>query len=311
MTESKPPRTPQPRTSRPTPANAEIELSFQPINPGLGFHPFSDGLPYAPVSKSGLAGGSGAVSAGPPRISTPRMPTTGAATQARTQIPASRPGTTGTGATAAGHAMPVRPGTMPPRGPNPAARTPAARTLAGDPLRAQVQAGAHNSRMLAGAIPESATVKPDASAGTEPYIQAQERYGFGYLFKRVFAYSIDTLLNLSLCIGAFLIALWKLDINPMQALSPMILLGGVLFLALFNWALITAQEIAFGATVGKRLFGLSLQGGGAATVFIRAFFFFISVGFGGLGLIWALFDRRRRCWHDLIVDLQPMEIARL
>ena len=30
----------------------EPELKFSPITEGLGFHPFSDGLPYAPVTKS-------------------------------------------------------------------------------------------------------------------------------------------------------------------------------------------------------------------------------------------------------------------
>lgn len=64
------------------------QLNFKAINSGLGFHPFSDGLPYAPVSKSpskpgtsnqlghssssvlgaNLLGGAGAVAAGPPQF---------------------------------------------------------------------------------------------------------------------------------------------------------------------------------------------------------------------------------------------------
>ncbi len=38
----------------PTQPNApsDLEISFRPVTEGLGFHPFSDGLPYAPVVKS-------------------------------------------------------------------------------------------------------------------------------------------------------------------------------------------------------------------------------------------------------------------
>lgn len=79
-------------------SDSQHQISFRPITEGLGFHPFSDGLPYAPVAPSvksprinslpsahlsGLAGsavsGAGAVSAGPqvalrpppPRIAVP------------------------------------------------------------------------------------------------------------------------------------------------------------------------------------------------------------------------------------------------
>ncbi len=84
----------------------------------------------------------------------------------------------------------------------------------------------------------------------------------------------------------------------------------LLFLCVFNWAITTAQEVAFSTSLGKRLFGLALNGS-ASAIFLRAFFFLPSVGFAGIGLIWALFDRRKRCWHDLVVDLQPTEIAYL
>src|ERR1700687_3561817 len=74
-------------------------IDFKPITQGLGFHPFSDGLPYAPVSKAAqrpqatphtplsremarelakeFAAGAGAISAGqpgfayPPRVTVP------------------------------------------------------------------------------------------------------------------------------------------------------------------------------------------------------------------------------------------------
>ena len=30
-----------------------------------------------------------------------------------------------------------------------------------------------------------------------------------------------------------------------------------------------------------------------------------------LGIVWALFDRKKRCWHDLVAGIQPIEVARL
>jgi hypothetical protein len=138
----------------------------------------------------------------------------------------------------------------------------------------------------------------------------QPTFGFGYLFKRMFAYLIDSLFNLGLCAGALSAALWKQDLSPELLLTPGIILVASLFLSFFNWAITTAEEVAFGTSIGKRLFGLAIQGS-ASAIFLRAFFFIPSVCFGGIGLVWSLFDRRRRCWHDLVVDLQPMEIASL
>jgi hypothetical protein len=48
-------------------------ISFKPLHDGMGFHPFSDGLPYAPETKkkSVPSTGAGAVSAGAPRFAEP------------------------------------------------------------------------------------------------------------------------------------------------------------------------------------------------------------------------------------------------
>jgi hypothetical protein len=66
-----------------TPASPDdVPVSFRPVTEGLGFHPFSDGLPYAPmgknpkqkaVSKAISPSGAGAVSAGPPRMASPQV----------------------------------------------------------------------------------------------------------------------------------------------------------------------------------------------------------------------------------------------
>jgi len=52
----------------------EPKLKFKPITEGLGFHPFSDGLPYAPQSpQAKKTMGTGAVAAGPAKIVLPQQ----------------------------------------------------------------------------------------------------------------------------------------------------------------------------------------------------------------------------------------------
>ena len=153
---------------------------------------------------------------------------------------------------------------------------------------------------------------PNSLAPFSEEFRAELESGFSviYLLKRTTAYVLDTLFNTGLCAGTFGFALWKQGISPETLIGPGMIFLFVLFLLTFNWAIMTAQEMAFGTTLGKRIFGLALEGS-ASAIFLRAFFFLPSAGFCGVGLLWAFFDRRKRCWHDLVVNLQPIEIARL
>lgn len=230
------------------------EVKFTALTQGLGFHPFSDGLPYAPVTKTqvtpahprpkagNIASGTGAVAAGPPSF-------------ARVSVPIAPP---------------------------------------------------------AAVVPTITPVKPQPTIALpeNPVIAAASKYGFFYLLKRTLAYVLDSFINVTLCIGALGFVLWKQQIQSDLLITPSVILLLGLFLVGFNWALVTAQEVAFGTSIGKRLFGLVLRGSVSA-IFLRAFFFLPSVGFSGVGLIWSIFNRRRRCWHDSVVDLQPEEVSRL
>jgi len=194
-------------------------LNFKPVHQGLGFHPFSDGLPYAPQ--------------GP--LHRPKKPVAA-------------------GATVAG------------------------------PIR------------IAPTITKSSV--PEALPLQVP------SYGLSYLGLRVLAYGIDLAFHLSLSA----LALWGLLV-AMGYEATVVFENGVMEMSLLSiliagWVLMTAQEVALGSTPGKRIVGLKLQGS-AATIFIRSFFFSLSLLFFGLGLVWALFNRQRRCWHDLAADLQP------
>lgn len=227
------------------------EIQFKPLTSGLGFHPFSDGLPYAPVSKA---------------------PT------ARTTVPAPMP-MTGTGAVAAGPATFVT---------SPRVTVPVARPAAVSPQP----------------VRPAQTLESPIKALPEP------KLGFLYLLKRFCAFTLDLSLNVSLLAAGMSFTLWNEQLRPDVLLNPAIVMIAVLFFCVFHWALVTAQEILFRTSVGKRVFGLSLNGSLGA-IFTRAFFFLPSIGFCGVGIVWCLFDRKRRCWHDLVANLQPIEVARL
>ena len=137
-----------------------------------------------------------------------------------------------------------------------------------------------------------------------------EHLGFGYICKRIAAYLLDSAINIAVCVLALSTVFWKQGLNPEVLLNPAILLLSSLFLLIFNWALITAQEVAFGTSLGKRMFNLALHGG-AGVIFARALLFLISASFCGVGLLWALFKRNKRCWHDAATGIQPAEIATL
>jgi hypothetical protein len=242
--------------------------------PELSFEPLSQGLGFHPFSD------------GLPYAPVSKAPATGGTGKA----PQPAPLKMGTGAMVAGRPIYAPP--APARAPHVPTPATSIRQPSFSSTLTQSQAQAIASRLT----PE----------------MLQPEYGFGYVVKRAFAYLLDSLFNLGLCAAALSAALWKQHLSPELLLTPSIVLVAALFLCFFNWAITTAQEVAFGTSIGKRLFGLAFDAerGSASAIFLRAFFFIPSLCFGGLGLLWALIDHRRRCWHDLVVDLQPLEIPR-
>lgn len=235
-------------SSSKNPSTPQKPLAFKPITEGLGFHPFSDGLPYAPVT----------------RAQSPHPPVVAAASMAYVPTPASAPA----GAVAAG------------------------------PARYSIP---NQTALVAPALKKSApTVAQVAPLSAETAVQ----YTWGYLLKRMAAYTVDTLLNLSVCVLSMGAVFYKQHLPKAVLLSPSVLPFLILFALFFHWALTTAQEVALHTTVGKNLFRLKIDGS-VASIFLRAFFFVPSVAFFGTGLLWAAFNREKRCWHDSIVDLQP------
>ena len=144
----------------------------------------------------------------------------------------------------------------------------------------------------------------------EFFDSAEEKFTFGYLFKRAIAYLLDTVLNSMFCALAAVLVFWRLNLSFKSLLQLDLLILSVGFLLVFNWALIVAQEILFKTSIGKRSFGIFLDGNPSA-ILLRAVFFGVGLIFGGLGLWWAFFNKKKRCWHDFLVNSQPIEIARL
>jgi hypothetical protein len=128
--------------------------------------------------------------------------------------------------------------------------------------------------------------------------------GIDYVFARSFAYFLDTALIFAGFAAGISTYLAHFAVPSGREASLQDWAYVILVLGTLHWALITFQEVAFGTTVGKRVMGLKLSGS-AAALFLRAFFFAPSALCLGLGFLPALLDRRRRCLHDLVVDLQP------
>ncbi len=225
----------------------EPEIKFKTLTDGLGFHPFEDGLPYAPTKK-GFTTGTGAVSAGKPQFAFPPAP-------------------------------------------QPQFRSSSIDAPA-EKIRKELES-IQNQRL------EQARVM-----AARKHVPLEIHYGFSYSLIRVFAYLLDSAFNLSICASILSTALISTEIDTINNLNdPAIITIGV-FLFICNWALLSAQEIAFGTTIGKKIFGLKLDGTGVQCL-VRAVLFIPSLLFGGLGIFISVFDSKKRCWHDRLTQIQP------
>lgn len=223
------------------------EINFKPLTDGLGFHPFADGLPYAPANKKPTSTtGTGAVSAGRPQFSYP--------------------------VTSAVRSTPV--------------------DVTAEKIRRELEA-IQTQRNDQARVMAARVQKP-----------IEVTYGYSYSFERIFAYLLDSAFNLSICASILSVALISTDLNSIQEISSAAMITVGVFLFICNWALLAAQEVAFGTTIGKRIFGLKLDGTGVQCL-IRSLLFLPALLSCGLGILTAVFDSRKRCWHDRMTQIQP------
>ena len=122
----------------------------------------------------------------------------------------------------------------------------------------------------------------------------------GVLWRRIFAYLID-----AFCIGLIMALVWCLfaflTLVSFGALSPVWFAFGFVPLA-YHALLVSGRH---GATFGMRAFDLQLRSWtGERAMFLQgllhAFLFYLTIGpTGGLILLFALFNRRKRTLHDV------------
>lgn len=236
------------------------EISFKPLTDGLGFHPFEDGLPYAPANTPKKQTGTGATAAGRAQFSYP--------TQKSATTSQYTPNTV---------SQPVR--------------------------SSPVDVTAEKIRRELESIQTQRLDQARAMAA-RTHAPLEVTYGFSYSFQRGFAFLLDSAFNLSVCASILSTALISTDLDNIKTIDDPALITVAVFLAICNWALLAAQEVAFGTTIGKRIFGLKLDGTGVQCL-IRSVLFLPSLLFGGLGIWISIFDYKKRCWHDRMTQIQP------
>lgn len=154
--------------------------------------------------------------------------------------------------------------------------------------------------------PQPAPVRrPDPIPQPTPRVSQPKELGAVYLLQRALAFVFDIALQTSLGTLLFWFAARKGDLTFEMIRHPSVAFVLGIFAILINWVMLTFQEVTFRTSLGKKLLGLTLDASRGA-LFVRAFFFMPSFFFAGLGVLWALVDRRKRGWHDWIADCQPM-----
>lgn len=139
----------------------------------------------------------------------------------------------------------------------------------------------------------------------ERLTERDPRFEFGYSLRRMGAYLVDLVFHLSLFSLFFGLTAAQLGVSPSvfferDALS---LTFGVFFI--LHAAFLAAEEVTLGSSLGKRIFGLRMEGN-AIRVFARSFLFPFSVLALGIGLFSSLWDPRGRAWHDRLSGVAPI-----
>lgn len=147
------------------------------------------------------------------------------------------------------------------------------------------------------------TQKPSAVPNRKKQIHSQRT--LSYSLRRVFAYALDTSLFTLLAGGLLFFTFPNQDFETLFSLDTQDLILAALFYLGCHWALMTAEEVAFGTTLGKLAFNLKLPGSGFDAL-LRAILFLPSLGLLGLGILLGAFDSQKRCWHDRATGIQPI-----
>lgn len=180
------------------------------------------------------------------------------------------------------------------------------RAAAGTPppvMRATMPNGDFDLARLTSAVEAAVAAREGAADAEASAHSVPLPAGWG---RRSLAFAADMLL-LSVLFGTIILSAFRFNGFDFPAIiagpqAAQILLPLGLFYVVFYFGYFLVQEVSWGRTVGKALFGARIQYRSPLAALGRAFCFPVSTLPLGIGLLWYFFDARRRCWHDVICD---------
>lgn len=228
------------------------KIKFKPLHEGMGFHPFSDGLPYAPESKNKSATGTGATAAGRPQFA-----------NASTTIPTAQT------AKATARQIQERQQALP------RSQAPIIHSPLHDPLKLRMRAP---ERKLG--------PSPAAKVVPAPVMTADA----SIIRRRVFAYLMDTVIHAGFWLATNLTALFLFKFQLDSDILKDNFGQFFVFFLVSQWMFIALQEILFENSIGKVFFNLEFKRN-HRSLFLRSFVFMVGLLTFGMGLYFRPQDR--------------------
>lgn len=227
------------------------KIQFKPLHEGMGFHPFSDGLPYAPESKTKYSSGAGAVSAGRPQFATQNIPSKpmGTARQLQQQQ------------VSKSAALQTAPASI-----HPALE----KRIAPNKLSVQTATTA----------PATAAVAPAMTADLQTSV----------LRRRIFAYVMDTTIHAGFWLATNLTALFLFKFQIDSEIVKDNFAQFLLFFCISQWMFIALQEMLFENSIGKVFFNLEFKRN-HGSLLLRSMVFAMGAAALGLGLYFRPQDK--------------------
>jgi uncharacterized RDD family membrane protein YckC len=143
-------------------------------------------------------------------------------------------------------------------------------------------------------------------------VAADKDLRYAGLFRRLFAIMYDTFLLIAIL---FIVAMIALTLNQGQAIEsdnsfrPFYMAGMFAICYLyFSWFWINGGQTLGMKTWHIRLVSVDGHRIGWKTTTLRFIAAIISWAFAALGFLWALLDRKKRCWHDLISHSELLDL---
>jgi hypothetical protein len=233
------------------------KIQFKPLHEGMGFHPFSDGLPYAPESKTKYGNGAGATSAGRPKFAEPidRTAAMAPATSTSPRVTARQ---------------------LQERKTNPSPQA----TLSHASLPVT-----HHEPLARGVAPTKKNEqKSEIKVATTPQSESI------LLRRRAFAYLMDTLIHAGFWLTTNLAALFFFKFQLDSEIIKENLGQFLVFFLISQWLFIALQEILFENSIGKAFFNLEFKRN-HHSLFLRSVVFVLGVLCLGLGFYFRPQDR--------------------